>query len=64
LKKIKLFEFFWQELTADEEKFESPLWHESELQQTEIRYSEGKKEVIDWQVAKNQLRNMFGLPPN
>jgi len=59
IEKIKVMEFLWEELTLEKDTFSSPKWHENELRETEIRVTEGKEKVIDWNKAKELLRNNF-----
>jgi hypothetical protein len=35
------------------------IWHETELKETEEKYLTGDIEVLDWQLAKKQLRSQF-----
>jgi len=54
--KLKLLESIWSDLSTPDSDFESPSWHEAELQNTEKRLSEGSEEVLDWNEAKKRLR--------
>ena len=51
-----MMEVLWQDLTRDENAFESPAWHAEELRKTESLVREGKAQFIDWEVAKKDLR--------
>jgi len=55
--KLRLLESIWCDLSTPDSDFESPSWHEAELQNTEKRLSEGLEEVLDWNEAKKHLRN-------
>ena len=57
--KIKVMEFLWEELTLEEDKYSSPKWHKDALRETEKRLTEGKEKFIDWNEAKQLLRNDF-----
>ena len=57
IEKIKVMEFIWEELTLEENKYYSPKWHEDALRETEKRLAEGKEKFIDWNEAKQLLRN-------
>ncbi len=57
--KLKVMEALWEELSGDEEKYDSPAWHEEILKETENRVSEGIEEVVDWDIAKKNLRKQF-----
>ena len=59
IEKIKVMEFLWQELTVKEDKYNSPEWHKDALMETEKRVAEGKEKYIDWNEAKQLLRNDF-----
>ena len=52
-------ETLWEELSRVEDELESPAWHAEELALTEQRLAEGKEQVLDWEVAKKQLRKEF-----
>ena len=54
--KLKLMEALWEDLSHQEDKFESPAWHAEELAKTEKRLAEGKEQVLDWETAKKALR--------
>ncbi len=58
IEKVKMMEFLWEELTADDE-FDSPDWHKKALSDTEKRMEEGTEKEIDWNKAKQLLRNEF-----
>ena len=57
--KIKVMEFLWNELTTSAQAFSSPQWHKDALDATAQRLAEGKEEILDWNEAKQQLRNEF-----
>jgi hypothetical protein len=59
IEKIKVMEFLWEELTLEEDKYSSPQWHKNALIETEKRLAEGKEKIIDWNEAKQLLRNEF-----
>lgn len=54
--KIRLMESLWTSLSLEEE-IDSPLWHEATLKETEQRYAAGTDELIDWNEAKQRIRN-------
>ncbi len=56
IEKMKIIETLWGDLAADEESFESPAWHGTELRKTEADFAAGRVEVMDWEDAKKQLR--------
>lgn len=57
--KLQVMEAIWQDLTAEEQVFQSPEWHLEALKETEKRYTEGKESVLDWDDAKKELRKRF-----
>ena len=59
--KLKLMELLWEQLSRPDAALESPMWHAQELAETERRLAEGKEPVMDWDVAKKELRRRFEL---
>lgn len=57
--KLKLMELLWEQLSRPDESFESPAWHKQALAAAEQRLAEGKEQVVDWEVAKKELRRRF-----
>lgn len=57
--KLKLMELLWEQLSRPDDVFESPAWHAQELAATEQRLADGKEQVMDWEVAKKELRRRF-----
>ncbi|MGR3179201.1 MAG: addiction module protein [Candidatus Anammoxibacter sp.] len=57
--KLRVMESLWKDLSGDEEKYDSPAWHEDALKETENRVNNGIEEVVDWDVAKKTLRKKF-----
>lgn len=57
--KLKVMEDIWEDLSIDEEKVESPEWHNKALKETSDQLSSGNEESIDWQEAKKELRKRF-----
>lgn len=57
--KLKIIELLWNDLASTDADFASPSWHEEELQKTAEEYQAGRLEALDWQVAKEELRNRF-----
>jgi hypothetical protein len=45
------------DLTRNEEEFQSPAWHEEVLKQREQRLKSGEETPIDWEMAKQELRD-------
>jgi hypothetical protein len=57
--KLRLMEELWIELSHPDSEYESPGWHARELAETERRVANGTEEVVDWEAAKNKLREHF-----
>ena len=57
--KLRVMEALWRELSGDEEEYDSPAWHEDVLKETENRVNDGIEEVVDWDIAKKNLRKQF-----
>lgn len=56
VEKMQLMEALWMDLSGEAREFESPLWHEALLRQTEQRVASGEEVVVDWDEAKRLLR--------
>ncbi len=59
IEKLKIMEALWKDLSGDEKEYDSPSWHEEVLKETENRMNDGVEEVVDWDVAKKNLRKKF-----
>ncbi len=59
IEKLKIIETLWGDLIGDESTLPSLLWHEAELKETEESHLAGSIEVLDWQLAKKELRSRF-----
>lgn len=57
--KLKVMEALWKDLSSDEEMYNSPAWHEDALKETETRMNSGVEEIVDWGIAKKNLRKKF-----
>ncbi|MBM4065458.1 MAG: addiction module protein [Planctomycetes bacterium] len=57
--KLKAMEALWKDLSGDEEKYDSPAWHEDVLKETENRLNSGIEEVVEWDIAKKNLRKKY-----
>ena len=55
--KLRVMETLWNDLTRQEQEFPSPAWHEDVLRMREERLQAGQDDFIDWDTAKNQLRD-------
>ena len=57
--KLALFETLWTELSSEPEQIEIPQWHKDILDERLQAAERGEVEVIDWEVAKDQIREMI-----
>ena len=57
--KLIVMEDIWQELLKDETEVKSPSWHQDALQETKLRLDSGEETMLDWKLAKEELRNRF-----
>lgn len=57
--KIQLMEALWADLTRQADTMELPAWHAHALRETEQRVAAGKEVALDWEAAKNELRQPF-----
>jgi hypothetical protein len=55
--KLRLMEALWADLSRHEESLESPPWHEEVLRDREARVKSGEETFMDWETAKQQLRD-------
>lgn len=56
--KLQMMEALWDDLTHGQEAgFPSPAWHGQVLQKTEQQVAAGQATFIDWESAKQALRN-------
>ena len=54
--KLGLMEDIWNELANDEDRFQSPAWHEAVLEDRKMAFKAEKIASSDWNVAKNRIR--------
>ena len=57
IQKISIMEKIWADLTKEEGSIEIPDWHIQMLEETEKRIKEGKEHFLDWESAKEAIRN-------
>ena len=53
--KLDLLETIWDDLSRDEEAFESPAWHENILNERREAFSAGTVLHSDWSEAKERI---------
>ena len=54
--KLELLETIWADLAGDEERFESPDWHEFVLKDREKALKNGKVKISEWGEAKERIK--------
>jgi hypothetical protein len=54
--KLDLMETLWDDISKDEQAFESPNWHESVLQERQEALSTGRVKHSDWSEAKERIK--------
>jgi hypothetical protein len=57
--KLRLMEALWADLSRHADAMELPDWHAQALRETEQRVADGKETAVDWETAKNELRQRF-----
>ena len=57
IEKISIMEKIWADLTENADTIEIPDWHIQALEETEKRIKEGKEHFLDWESAKEAIRN-------
>jgi hypothetical protein len=55
--KLRAMEALWEDLSRKETDFPSPAWHEEVLREREERVKSGQEAFLDWELAKQQLRD-------
>ena len=55
--KIRTMETIWDDLCRKAESISSPTWHTDVLSQREEQLQNGKDEFMDWNQAKEHIRN-------
>ena len=58
---LQLMEERWANRSRNKQEFESPGWHEVVLKEREERLSKGEETPLDWEVAKEELRDRASL---
>jgi len=47
----------WEDLSRPDSELQSPAWHAEELAATELRLAAGQEQILDWEVAKQELKS-------
>ena len=54
--KLRAMEALWADLSQDEDRFESPVWHAQALREAERAVKNGKAQFSDWEETKKRIR--------
>ena len=57
--KIALLEPLWTDLSSEPEQVKIPQWHKVILDERLQAPERGDVEIIDWEMAKEQIRNLI-----
>ena len=57
--KLALLESLWIELSSEPDQIDIPQWHKDILDERMREAESGSVEIIDWEVAKQQIRQMI-----
>lgn len=57
--KLTLIERLWQSLASQSSELAPPTWHESILAERSAALQEGRDSFVDWDDAKQRLRERF-----
>lgn len=57
--KLALFETLWTELSSEPENVEIPQWHKDILDDRLQAAERGEVELIEWEIARDQIRDMI-----
>ncbi len=55
--KLQTMESIWDDLCKKADSLSSPPWHEKVLNEREERLKRGEDQFVDWETAKNNIRN-------
>jgi len=58
--KIQALEDIWDDLCRNAEGIPSPAWHGQVLQEREASIEQGKESFLDWERAKQAIRESVG----
>ena len=54
--KLRAMEALWADLSGDEDRFDSPVWHEQALREAERMVKTRKAQFGNWEEAKKRIR--------
>ena len=55
--KLRMMEALWDGITPLEAELEVPQWHQDLLDEREQLIQDGKAKFIDWETAKQQIKD-------
>ena len=55
--KLKAMEMLWDDICRSVPDFSSPSWHGNVLKEREQRIRDGKEKFLDWDQAKEDIRD-------
>lgn len=55
--KFLAMEMIWDDISHTSSNFPSPSWHEDVLRERDAKIASGEDKLVDWESAKQQLRN-------
>ncbi len=55
--KLRMMEALWDDLAHDKAILASPSWHGEALKAAEKAIASGQADFVDWEIAKQNLRN-------
>ncbi len=55
--KLGVMEAIWADLSRNEQEIESLAWHQQVLSEREERVRSGQERFMDWDAAKQELRD-------
>jgi len=55
--KLRMMEALWDDLAHDKTVLASPSWHGDALKEAEQAIASGGADFVDWETAKQNLRN-------
>jgi hypothetical protein len=54
--KLQVMEALWEDLSRNSDALDSPVWHETVLEEREKRIAAGEAHFSDWDQAKADIR--------
>jgi putative addiction module component (TIGR02574 family) len=54
--KLMVMEALWESIAREEDQLEVPQWHKDILDEREKLVQEGQAKFVDWEAAKQQIR--------